>query len=63
MHTDNKGLQKLTVLLKIGTAAMFICTKRKKQDLLGRFVCFGFFKSLEETLFALHDELLNIIEC
>lgn len=62
VHTDNKGLQKLTVLLKIGTAAMFICTKRKKQVLLGRFVSFVFF-SLKEQFFALDDELLNIIEC
>lgn len=63
VHTDNKGLQKLTGLLKIGTAAMFICTKRKEQVLLGRLVCFGFFFSLKEQLFAFHDELLNIIEC
>lgn len=39
---------------------MFICTKRKKQVLRGRFVCFVL---LKEQLSALHDELLSIIEC
>lgn len=52
VHTDNKGLQKLTLSLKIGTAAMFICTKRKKQVLLGRFVSFGFFL-IKRTTFCI----------
>lgn len=33
--SDNQGIQKFKKLLNMGTAAMFICTKRKKQVFLG----------------------------
>jgi len=46
--TDNQGIQKLKKLLKTGTAAMFICTKRKKQVLLGSFFC------IKRTTFLIH---------